>query len=163
MCMLLWDLYGEKAGQLYRSWNTSVKTAWDVPRSTHTFIVENILSRDFFTVKQLLIGRFVGFFRGLLLSKSPEVRVVASLVGRCSRSTTGRNLINIQRETLLDPWLAPSWKVRAAVPRSNVPAQEEWRLVYLIKLIAARKQMESSCEDTLEVNALIESQPIFIY
>ena len=91
------------------------------------------------------------------MSKSPEVQVVASLVGRCSRSTTGRFLMNIQRETLLDPWLAQSWKVRAAVPKSNVPAQEEWRLVYLMKLIAARKHMESSCEDTIEVNALIES------
>ena len=65
--------------------------------------------------------------------------------------------MNTQKETLLDPWLAPSWKVRAAVPRSNVPAQEEWRLVYLIKLIAARKHMESSSEDTVEVNALVES------
>ena len=33
---MLWDLYGEKDGQLYRSWNTSVMVAWDVPRATHT-------------------------------------------------------------------------------------------------------------------------------
>ena len=33
---MLWDLYGEKDGQFYRYWNTSVMVAWDVPRATHT-------------------------------------------------------------------------------------------------------------------------------
>ena len=36
---MLWDLFGEKAGQIYRSWSTAVKLTWDVPRSTHTFLV----------------------------------------------------------------------------------------------------------------------------
>ena len=45
----------------------------------------------------------------------------------------------------------------AAVPRSEVPDQEKWRLAYLMKLIAATQQMESSCEDTCEINALIKS------
>ena len=99
---MLWDLYGEKGGQLCRAWNTSVKTAWGLPGSTHTFIVENLLARDLLTVKQQLVGRFVTFFRSLLLSISPEVRVVANIVGRCARSTTGSNLMRIERETLLD-------------------------------------------------------------
>ena len=34
----LWDLYGEMAGQAYRSWNTSVKLVWDLPRSTHNML-----------------------------------------------------------------------------------------------------------------------------
>ena len=154
---MLWDLYGEKVGQLCRSWNTSVKTAWGLPRSTHTFIVENFLAREFSTVKQQLVGRYVNFFRGLLLSRSPEVQVLANIVGRCARSNTGKNLMQIERETSLDPWVTASWKIVAAVPRSEVPDQEKWRLAYLMKLIAARQQMESSCEDTCEINALIES------
>ena len=36
---MLWDLYGERVGQLCRSWSTCVKLAWDLPRSTHTFKV----------------------------------------------------------------------------------------------------------------------------
>ena len=107
------------------AWNTSVKTAWGLPRSTHTFIVENLLARDLLTVKQQLVGRFVTFFRSLLLSISPEVRVVANIVGRCARSTTGSNLMQIERETLLDPWVTPGWKVFAAVPRSDVPEQDK--------------------------------------
>ena len=57
----------------------------------------------------------------------------------------------------MDPWTTPGWKIRAAVPRSDVPDQEKWRLVYLMKLIGARQQMQSSCEDSTEVTALIES------
>ena len=154
---MLWDLYGEKVGQLCRSWNTSVKAAWGLPRSTHTYIVENALARDHYSLKQVLLGRFVNFFMSLRKSKSPEVQVVANLAGRCARSTTGSNLMKIERETMLDPWTTPGWKIRAAVPRSDVPDRLKWRLVYLMKLIGARQQMQSSCEDSTEVTALIES------
>ena len=104
-----------------------------------------------------LVGRFVDFFRSLLLSNSPEVQVVANLAGRCARSTTGSNLLQIERETLIDPWVNPGWKVRAEVSKSSVPDNEKLRLQYLMKLVMARQQMESSCEDTDEVNSLIES------
>ena len=66
---------------------------------------EYIFVLYFLTVKQQLVGRYVGFFRALLKSKSPEVQIVASMVGRNARSTTGSNLINIQRETGHDPWV----------------------------------------------------------
>ena len=154
---MLWDLYGEKAGQVYRSWSTTVKLAWDLPRSTHTFLVEGLLARNFFTVKQQLVGRFVNFFLGLQQSRSSEVRVVASMAGRCVRSTTGRNLIQIERETGLDPWLTPAWKIRAAVPRADVPVSEGWRAQYLTKLIWARMEMKTKVEDTADVDNLIDS------
>ena len=154
---MLWDLFSEKVGQLYRSWNTSVKLAWGLPRSTHTFLVENLLARDFFTVKQQLLGRYVNFFHRLLSSHSIEIRMVANMVGRCARSTTGRNLMQIVRETGLDPWVEPGWKVRAAVQKSDLPVNEGWRVQFLMKLINARGEMEAKCEDTQEVTNLIES------
>ena len=73
------------------------------------------------------------------------------------RSTTGKNLALIERETGLDPWLNPGWKVRAAVPREEVPVQEGWRAQYLNKLIFSRRTMEAKIEDTTEIDDLIES------
>ena len=142
---------------MYRSWSTSVKLAWDLPRSTHTFLMEGLLARNFFTVKQELVGRFVNFFLGLQRSRSPEVRVVASMAGRCVRSTTGKNLVQIERDTGLDPWVTPAWKVRAAVPREEVPMREGWRAQYLTKLIWARREMMTNVEDTTELDSLIDS------
>ena len=83
--------------------------------------------------------------------------MVANLAGRCARSTTGKNLIQIGIDTGLDPWVTQGWKVRAAVPRSEVPEGDGWRQQYLGKLIGARQQMEVGCEDTSEVDILIES------
>ena len=85
---MLWDIYGEKCAQLCRSCSTCVKLTYDVPRSTHTFLVDNVLARDFLTVKQLLVGRFVKFFGRLRKSISREVQVVANIVGRCATHDT---------------------------------------------------------------------------
>ena len=52
---MLWDLYGKEAGKVYRSWNTCVKLAWQVPRSTHTYLVENLLALELPSVKQKLL------------------------------------------------------------------------------------------------------------
>ena len=154
---MLWDLNGEKVNQIYNSWNTCAKLTWRVPRSTHTFLVENLLVSQFFTVKQQLVGRFVNFVKQLFNSSSPEVCVVANMVARCARSTTGRNLLSIERETGLDPWTTPAWRVRHAVPRSEVPPVQGWRLQYLRKLLYARMELETRCEDVEEVSSLIDS------
>ena len=104
-----------------------------------------------------MVGRFVNFFKSLLLSKSPEVKMMANIAGRCARSTTGKNLLNIQIETSLDPWNTPAWKVHAAVEKSPVPVNEKWRLQYLMKLIEARQEMKATSENTDDVTTLIDS------
>ena len=154
---MLWDLYGEKVGQLCRSWTTCIKLAWDLPRSTHTYLVESVLASDSLTVKQQLVGRFINFFNTLLVSKSPEIQIVANMAGRCVRATTGSNLIKIGIETGLDPWATPSWRIRNAIGKAEVPVGDGWRGQLLRKLIAARKEMETNSEDTDEVQDLIES------
>ena len=66
-------------------------------------------------------------------------------------------MASIERETGLDPWREPAWKIRAAVPRSEVPDGEQWRPQYLTKLILTRKQMKMNLEDTTDLDTLIES------
>ena len=154
---MLWDLFGEKADQIYKSWNTCAKITWGVPRSTHTFLMDNLLVAQFYTVKQQLVGRYVNFVRKLLSSTSPEVCIVANMVARCARSTTGRNMLNIERETNLDPWTTQSWQVRDEVPRAEVPAMQGWRVQFLGKLLEARMEMDSKCQDLEEINTLIDS------
>ena len=52
----LWDLYGNAAGIAFRTWNTTVKIAWNMDRGTHTYIVDHLLARDMPTVR-LMSGR----------------------------------------------------------------------------------------------------------
>ena len=154
---MLWELYGNKANQLFNSWSTCVKLAWDIPRSTHTYIVEDVLAKDFFTVKQQLVGRFVDFFQKLLKSPSSEIRVVANMAGRCPQSTTGGNLHKIQLETGLDPWQVSGWKFKESIGRSRVTRQDAFRVQYLRKLLDARTEIRSRAEDSQEVDVLINS------
>ena len=154
---MLWDLYGEKCAQLYRSWSTCVKLTFEVPRSTHTYLVENVLAKDFLTVKQQLVGRFTKFFERLRKSISPEVQVVANILGRCARSITGSNLKRIQQETGLDPWLAPHWKIRSKIVKSPTKQEDAFRAQYLRKLLEARFHAKEECQNTEELTSLINS------
>ena len=90
-------------------------------------------------------------------STSPEISIVSNMVPRCARSPTGKNLINIARETGLDPWTSQSWEVRAAVRRKEVPDGEGWRVQYLGKLLDARMDINIRYEVLEEINTIIKS------
>ena len=113
---MLWDLSSDMCGQVYRSWNTCVKLAWNCPRSTHTYLVDNLLATNHWSIKKQLLAKYVNFFKCLLKSKSNEVKVLANIVARDVGSVTGRNLLFIQNETGLDPWRTSAAKVREVLP-----------------------------------------------
>ena len=136
-CML-WDLAGDKAIQVYNSWNTAVKLAWDCPRQTKTFLVQQVLSCGISSARTDILARFVTFFRGLRTSASMEIRVLANLMGRDFQSTTGRNLRAVSTASGLDPWLVSPCMVKAAVSvkeQVEVLPQEKWRSEYLSSLL----------------------------
>ena len=89
--------------QVYRSWNTCVKLAWEVPRWTYNYCAENVLSGNLPSARKKILGQYVRFFQNLLKSKSPEIVMLASTVGRDLGSVTGKNLYNVECEFDLDP------------------------------------------------------------
>ena len=154
---MLWDLSSDMCGQLLRSWNTCVKITWDVPRSTPTYLVDNLLAVNHWSIKKQLLSRYTNFFKGLLKSKSREIVVVANIVSRDVRSVTGKNLNLIFTETGLDPWLIPAANVREAVPISKVPEEDMWRLPLLCQYLQKRMELNAQLEDTKELTNLIDS------
>lgn len=70
---MLWDLGSDMVGQYCRVWNTCVKLTYNVPRSTHTYLVENFLASQFVPIQTELLSRYVKFFKSLQLSHSPEI------------------------------------------------------------------------------------------
>ena len=155
---MLWNLYGEQAGQFYRCWNTCTKLSWELPRSTHTFFVDNLLSCGFPSIRQQVINRYIKFFRSLLASPSKEVAVIARIVAMNASSNTGANLLNIKLETNLSSWSAPLFKFKDVIFRpSPIPDQDRWRLSLLPKYIDIRKKQLLDCSDTEFIDNLIES------
>ena len=53
----LWLLSSNTAEMYFKLWNTFVKLSWSVPRSTHTYLVENLLAKDFLLARHQVLVR----------------------------------------------------------------------------------------------------------
>ena len=159
-CML-WDLGGEAAGQVYRSWSTAVKLAWEVPRGTRTFLLQQVLASGLTSARVDILARFPAFFRGLVSSPSQEVSVMAYLVGQDLRSVTGQNLRYIEECIGSDPVLCPTSKLKEQLYNLEMivtPDQDSWRVAYLSNLLQQRQVAKyySLEENIEELTALID-------
>ena len=144
--------------QLFRSWNTAVKLAWEVPRSTFTYLVEGFLAGDQISLRNQILSRYPGFFRGLFSSPSREVRLLARLVKNDPRSTTCRNLRYIRKMTGLQQAESfSSWRIKGALGMLEVPENEKWRLGLLTTLITMRQNKYTNVQDSKQLTAMIAS------
>ena len=160
-CML-WDLAGDKATQVYNSWNTAVKLTWDCPRQTKTFLVQQVLGIGMFSARTDIFARYVSFFRSLRTSSNLEIRVLANLTGRDLLSTTGKNLRTVKQASGLDPWQTPNAKMKAALHTRElveVPPQDTWRIEYLCSLLRKHQDAVSMAMEELakQIQDLIDS------
>ena len=155
----LWQLGSDMAGQVYHAWNTTIKLAWQVPRGTHTYFVDRVLSCGISHVKTDILAKYVKFFRSLRESPSMEVSVLSHIVARDVRTTTGNNLHLIRDMTGLDPWSCLGNQVKKVLGEklAEVPQQDSWRLLYLEKLLDQRGEMYYRVEDTTQLTELIDS------
>ena len=94
---MLWYLSSEISGQHFKCWNTCVKLVYGLPRNTCSYLVEGILSAGQTPLRNQVVSRYPGFYRGLPSSPSREVRVLARIVSRDPRSTTCKNLNYLNR------------------------------------------------------------------
>ena len=155
---MLWELQSSKAEQLFKSWNTAVKLVWEVPRSTFTYLVEGYLAGEQISLRNQILSRYPGFFRGLLSSPSREVRLLARLVKDDPRSSTCRNLRYIRQMTGLQQAESfSSWRVKGALSMKKVPENEKWRLGLLTTLISMRQDKYTNVQDSKQLTAMIDS------
>ena len=142
----LWDLDGEKAKQVYSSWNQSIKLIWGCPLWTRTYFVQQVLSCGHTSARVDILSRFVKFFQSLRVSASKEIQVLSRYIARDIRSVTGWNLQLVRDLTKLDPWVTSSYKLKAALigaEKVEVPANDHWRPPYLCSLLAQRGVVHS--------------------
>ena len=154
---MLWDLYGAGAGKVFRSWSTAVKLVWDIPGSTHTYLVDHLLGLGLPSVRQKLLCQYIGFFSNLRRSASWEVRLLSEMTARDAQSVIGRNLLYIKTEFGLSPWSEPVKNFKLRDIRIPLPEIDEWRVAFLTKLLQERRELDICGEDTAEATSLIIS------
>ena len=69
---MIWGLYGAMTNQVFRSWNTTVKLVWNLPRPTHNYFVEHLLAKDMGSARQQILSQYIGFLKRLGRSVSKE-------------------------------------------------------------------------------------------
>ena len=82
----LWDLTSTEAQRIFSAWRTGIRITWDLPRSTHSYLVQEVLSPGLQSLELRILKNFVGFFRNILNSPSTEVAVLARIAARDVRS-----------------------------------------------------------------------------
>ena len=137
---MLYDFSSSSCESLFKSWNTCMKLIWDVPRSTFTYLVENVLASNFMSLRHQIYGRFVNYFQGLFKSSSKEVRHLVRIISRDVRSVTSKNVRLITEVSGLSPWDYSKQKIQQNLKKSPVPNNDEWRSGLLLKLLEKRRQ-----------------------
>ena len=154
---MLRDLYSGMANQIFRSWNTTVKLVWDLPRSTHNYFVEHLLAKNVRSARQQVLSQYIGFLGRLIKSVSSEVRIMAMISAQDIRTTTGRNTRNLEEEFVQNPWTLSPSSINSMYQQYGLPQQDSWRISYLSDLMYQRYEMKACDEDTEIVTQLIES------
>ena len=131
-----------------------MKLVNDVPRSSHSYLVENVFTSGYILVKTELMARF---FDKLKNSKSTEVQFLVNIVSQDIRSTTARNLNLVSKETgkclrNLSPKV-----VRELVRTPGVPDRQLWRVNLLQRLLRDRRHLESLAMNTEDITDMINS------
>ena len=154
---MLWDLSGEGASQIFNSWNTAIKLAWDCPRDTRKYMLQQVLSPGLDSARTDILVRYSKFFRSLRGSTSKEVAMLANMVSRDITTTTGSNHRVAEDATGVSPWNVSQEKLREAVSAKEiVPVLDEdkWRIPLLEKLLITRQNMNYMGEEKEEVTRI---------
>ena len=148
------DLYGPAACQLYRAWQVTVRDAWGVPRQTHNYIVDNLLSGHFPHIRQLIIRRFFKFVNGLITSKNPVISALSYWGVHTRLSTTGNNVANIWKEFKMNPLQCSP--VNFSIPKREVP-ENGHEIMDLLKRLFETRSSETEPEIVSELEELIDN------
>ena len=155
---MIWDLGSNMTIQYYNAWNTCIKLAWGVPRSTHRYFLD-YLAGGLMSFKRDLLTRFAGFYKALLSSPNREVCIMARVAAKDIRSCTARNLRLVEDFSGGETWRSSRNKISAGmkVNEVDVPVEEDWRISLLGKLLERRDilryqglQMETECVELQE-------------
>ena len=151
-----------EAQMVFRAWKTGIKISWNIPRTTHSYFVQEVLTTGLQSLEQRIFRNTAGFFQSLIDCPSPEVAVLARISARDIRSSLGKNLQRIRELTQLDPWSATKTELHAALVRGlhiETPKADTWRPRCLANLLAERSQAFFRADDNevCRLTSLIES------
>ena len=135
-----WDLFGVVAQKLFASWNVLIKTTFNLPFSTHRFIVQDLVNVPHLRVQ--LLKRFVKFYFRLKSCVKPEIRYLLNLQKSDFRSTFGRNCLYLCQELNVEN--IENVNINEISMPIKTPGLDSWRDPFLRDLITLRDSKPDS-------------------
>ena len=141
----LWDLFGNEATRLEKSWNVSQRILLGLPRNTHRYFIETL--SDTRHIMFSLFKRYLKFVHGIESSHKLVAKNVLLIIKRDCCSTTGRNLRRLMKivgKSNVDDMVIHDFK---NLVYNKIPKGEEWKVGLAEEIIEIKN-------GTLDVNIL---------
>ena len=132
---MLWDLQSDYCQRFFKAWNIQARLSFDVPRATHTYLVEGALCEGLASLRRQILSRYPNFTRNLRNSPSFEIRFLFRILENDPASTTYKNMLHLKTVCGEDVFALSTCRVLELVPETPVPANEEWRRRLLAKFL----------------------------
>ena len=127
----LWDLYSNEVDRIFKSWNVSVRIAFDIPYTSHRYLIEPVSGSPH--PKTMLSSRYMKFNDSMCSSSKMEVSLLASLASSDNRTVMGKTLSRLKRE--LGCQVLSSGLVKKNMEYFPTPDGEKWRLSFIEELL----------------------------
>ena len=148
----LWDLYEDSAEKLYKSWNISIRYFFDIPRTTHRYLLESISGTSH--LKQKLVKRFIQFYGTMSSCDKPHLKYLMYLQKSDYRSVFGRNVRNICKEAGAEEISEVSAN---DIRYATIPQDQEWRCVLIKELLELRAGRLTTELSDKEITKILDS------
>ena len=86
----LWDFFGGHCDKLYTAWNNAIRDAFNIPRASHRYIIEEI--SEHLHPMVMLSSRFLKYHQTLKKCTKPVVRYLCELSSMNMRTSYCQNL-----------------------------------------------------------------------
>ena len=81
---MLWLLNSKYSESYFKAWNMQARLSWNIPKETHTNLVENFFCDGFLSLRNQVFAQ--------IFVPSKEIRILINLVKCDQRSVTGQNV-----------------------------------------------------------------------
>ena len=122
----LWNLQSGDCVRLYSAWNNAVREAFNVPRTTHRYYIEEISEAEHPMV--MLSSRFIKFHQTLEKSGKVCIRYLAKLSAENLRTSHGQNIKFISEQVGVKAEEINNTKVKAKMKYFAVPDEHKWKI-----------------------------------
>ena len=119
-----WNFNSNETERFSKTWNVNLRIMFDLPRETHSWIVEEISGGKHF--RQMIYSRFVKYLSVLKKNKRLSLRTLFNIVTGDVRTSAGSNVRKILLDTGLDPRSVSihqlsDWRVHQPADNWSVP------------------------------------------